>query len=145
MRRKTNNAPKFHYSQLLEKIDMAKGGFFQDNQFFVITASTETDEDIIQIVHRQMADETKSEDGIFGLSLCVNFTDSPEEQEQMQRFKQSKYFGQFTKGIYDDITCFTTLLPHESTDAAALASDVLMNTYKLRQQDKIAFDLYDAD
>mgnify|MGYP006939814161 CR=1 FL=1 len=144
MRRKTNNEPKFYYSQLLERIDMAKGGFFQDNQYFVITASSETDEEIIQIVHRQMADETQSEDGIFGLSLCVNFDDSPEEQDQMQRFKQSKYFGLFIKGMYDGITCFTTLLPHESTEAATIASDVLMSTYKLRQQDKISFDLYDA-
>ncbi len=145
MRRKPNNAPKFHYAQLLERIDMAKGGFFQDNQFFVITASTDSAEEIIQIVHRQMADETQSEDGDFGLSLCVNFDDSPEEQEQMQRFKGSKYFGLFIKGLYDGITCYTALLPHESTDAAAIGSEVLMSTYLLRQQDKIMFDLHDAE
>ncbi len=143
MRRKPNNAPKFHYAQLLEKIDMAKGGFFQDNQFFVITASTASDEDLFQIVHRQMAEETKSDEDLFGLSLCVNFEDK--DEEQLKRFKQSKYFGLFVKGVYDEVTCYTTLLPHESTDAAAIASDVLMSTYLLRQQDRIDFDLYDAE
>lgn len=145
MRRKPNNTPKFYYSQLLEKIDMAKGGFFQDNQFFVITASSKEEEEIIQIVHRQMAEETQSEDEAFGLALCINFEDSPIEQERLTNFKQSRYFGLFTKGVYDDVTCFTALLPHESEDAATITSEVLMRTYGLKQQDRLEFDLYDAE
>lgn len=136
----------FHYHSILDQIDIAKGAFFQDNSPFVLVASSEKHPHVLQIINRQMAEETKSEDEAFGLSLFLEFdVDEPDDADAVKRLKQHKNFGLFIQNKEENLHFFTLLLPHDSEKAAALCSSILIETFGNKTQDNIECEFYELE
>ena len=143
---KTESAPVFYFDEILDMIDIAKGAFFKDNDPFILIISSEKHEDVLQIINRQMAEETRSDENEFGISLCLEFDLSEEEDvNKLHKLKQHKNFGSFIKKEDDGITFYTILLPHDSEQAAGICSSVMVDVFGNKKNDKVYAEFYDVE
>lgn len=142
----TEAQPVFYFDEILDMIDIAKGAFFKDNDPFILIVSSEKHEDVLQIINRQMAEETKCTSGEFGISLCLEFDLSEkEDEEKLNKLKQHKNFGSFIKKEDEDITFYTILLPHDSEQAANICSTIMVDVFGNKKNDKVYAEFYDVE
>lgn len=137
---------QFIYPDLLEKLDIALGAFYKENNQFIISAFTDMEEDLIQIIHASMAEETRQDDNAFGIALNLSFDpDYPEDMERLERFKKVKSLDSFIHGNYDGIESYTKLLPTNSEEAAAIVSPLLKNVMLNKQDIKVEFEIFETE
>lgn len=143
---KTNTTPVFYFDEILDMLDIAKGAFFKDNDPFILIVSSDKHEDVLQIINRQMAEETRSESNEFGISLCLEFDLSEQsDQDKLQLLKQHKNFGSFIKKEEDGITFYTILLPHDSEQAAGICSSVMVDVFGNKKSDSVHAEFYKVE
>lgn len=137
---------QFIYPELLEKLDIALGAFYKENNHFIISGFTDMEEDLIQVIHASMAEETKKEDDSFGIAVNLSFDpDYPEDTERLERFKKVKSFDSFIYGNYDGIESYTKALPNNSEEAAAIISPLLRNVMLNKQDIKVSFEIFETE
>jgi hypothetical protein len=137
---------QFIYSELLEKLDIALGAFYQDNNHFIISAFTDMEEDLIQIVHRNMAEETATDEATFGIALNLSFDpDYPEDIARLERFKKVKSFDSYIHANYDGIESYTKLLPTNSEEAAAIISPLIRNVMLDKKDITPQFEIFETE
>lgn len=136
---------QFIYPDLLEKLDIALGAFYKENNHFIISAFTDMEEDLVQIIHANMAEETKQEDNSFGIALNLSFDpEYLEDMERLERFKKVKSFDTFIHANYDGIESYTKSLPTNSEEAAAIVSPLLKNVMLDKQDIKVEFEIFET-
>jgi len=143
---KNDGQPIFYFDEILDMIDIAKGAFFKDNDPFILIVSSDKHDDVLQIINRQMAEETKSDTNEFGISLCLEFDLSDNDDEiKFGKLKQHKNFGSFIKKEDEDITFYTILLPHDSEQAANICSTVMVDVFGNKKNDSVHTEFYDVE
>jgi len=140
------SAVVFYFDEILDMIDIAKGAFFKENDPFILIVSSEKHEDVLQIINRQMAEETKSDTDEFGISLCLEFDLSDKADEvKFSKLKQHKNFGSFVKKEEEGITFYTILLPHDSEQAAHICSTIMVEVFGNKKNDNVHTEFYDVE
>lgn len=144
-KKKETPTPSHYFEAILDQIDIAKGAFFQNNEHFVLTVGSKKSEDVLQIIHRQMAEETQSESGEFGLSICVELDSEWEADQQKEKLlKQYRHFGNFVKSQDENMVFYTMLLPFDSEKAAEICTEIIQKVYLIKQQDLLCA-FYDVE
>lgn len=143
---KSDNQSIFYFDEILDMLDIAKGAFFKDNDPFILIVSSDKHDDVLQIINRQMAEETKSDTNEFGISLCLEFDLSDKEDEiKFGKLKQHKNFGSFIKKEDDGILYYTILLPHDSEIAAGICSSVMVDVFGNKKNDTVYAEFYKVE
>ncbi len=141
-----DSAVVFYFNEILDMIDIAKGAFFKENDPFILIVSSDKHEDVLQIINRQMAEETKSDSEEFGISLCLEFDLSDKNDEiKLQKLKQHKSFGSFIKKEDEEIMFYTVLLPHDSEQAAHICSTIMVDVFGNKKNDSVHTEFYDVE
>lgn len=138
--------PLFYFDEILDMIDIAKGAFFKNNEHFILIISSDKHEDVLQIINKEMVEETKGNTEEFGISLCLEFDKSEElDLKNINKLKQNKHFGSFIKKEDDDLFYFTILLPHDSEQAASICSLIMVDVFGNSKADILRGDFYDVE
>lgn len=137
----------FYFEQVLDQIDIAMGAFYKNNEFFVLTFAPENSEDVIQVIHRQMAEETQTENGEFGLTVTLEFDKEDEiDLANIKNLKQSKHFGNFIKNEEENMIYYSLLLPQDAEKSAVICSDLLISVYNHKKGNpNIISEFYDVE
>jgi hypothetical protein len=132
-------------SQLVEVIDIALAGFRTDNEAFVISIFHQEDE-ILQIINRNMTEECKSENGDFGIVLSVCF-DVEEDKELLDRFTHSHFKFDSTPGNEQDDGLAYYFLPlvDNSEKSAKIICKLLEKIFLVKTTQDLSFEVYEVE
>jgi len=132
-------------SQLVEVIDIALAGFRKDNEAFVISIFHQEDE-ILQIINRNMAEESKSENGEFGIVLSICF-DVAEDKELLDRFTHSHFKFDSTPGNYQDdgVAYYFLPLADNSEKSAKIICKLLEKIFLLKTTQHLSCEVYEVE
>jgi hypothetical protein len=132
-------------SQLVEVIDIALAGFRKDNEAFVISIFHQEDE-ILQIINRNMTEECKSENGDFGIVLSVCF-DVEEDKELLDRFTHSHFKFDSTPGNEQDDGLVYYFLPlaDNSEKSAKIICKLLEKIFLLKTSQHLSCEVYEVE
>jgi len=132
-------------SQLVEVIDIALAGFRKDNEAFVISIFHQEDE-ILQIINRNMAEESKSENGEFGIVLSICF-DVAEDKELLDRFTHSHFKFDSTPGNYQDdgVAYYFLPLADNSEKSAKIICKLLEKIFLLKTSQHLSCEVYEVE
>jgi alkylation response protein AidB-like acyl-CoA dehydrogenase len=120
----------FYFESILDSIDIALGAFYKNNEKFVLSISSDETEEEMQVIHKQMAEETQTENGEFGLAISLEFDEELEADLQaIKNLKQFKHFGNFIKKEEGGLVFYSMILPQEAEKAANICSEVFCITY----------------
>ena len=132
-------------SQLIEVIDIALAGYRKENESFIISIQHK-EEEILQIINRNMVQECKAENGAFGIILCICF-DRNEDQETLDRFIHSHFKFEATAAADSDeaLTSYFLPLPENSEKAAKITCKLIEKTFLIKSTQHLNFELYEAE
>lgn len=132
-------------SQLIEVIDIALAGFRKDNEHFVISIFQQEDE-ILQIINRNMVEECKSETGDFGIALSICF-DKEEDKDQLDRFTHSHFKFDSNPALEQDDEVEYYFLPLEGTSekSAKTICKLLEKVFLIKTSQFLSFEVYGVD
>lgn len=131
--------------ELIETLDIALGGYRKDNESFVISILYK-DEEILQVINQNMAEETKSETGEFGLVLSVCF-DIAQEKERYDRFTHSHFKFDSTLGLDSSESIASYLLPlsTNSEKSAKIICKLLAKIFQIKSPQHLDFEMYEVE
>lgn len=132
-------------SKLVEVIDIALAGFRKENEAFVISIFHKEDE-ILQIINRNMADECKAENGDFGIVLSICF-DPQEDQELLHRFTHSHFKFESTPAENQDdkLTYYFLPLAENSEKSAKIICKMLEKIFLIKSAQDLSFEVYEVE
>ena len=132
-------------SQLVEVIDIALAGFRKDNEAFVISIFHQEDE-ILQIINRNMTEECKSEIGEFGIVLSICF-DVEEDKDLLDRFTHSHFKFDSTPGEdqVDGVAYYFLPLADNSEKSAKIICKLLEKIFLLKTSQHLSFEVYEVE
>ena len=132
-------------SQLVEVIDIGLAGFRKENEAFVISIFHKEDE-ILQIINRNMTEECKSENGEFGIVLSICF-DEKEDKELLSRFTHSHFkFDAIPGNNQDDGVVYYFLpLAENSEKSANKICKLLEKIFLLKTTQHISCEIYGVE
>lgn len=132
-------------SQLIEVIDIALAGYRKENESFIISIQHK-EEEILQIINRNMVQECKAENGAFGIILCICF-DRNQDQETLDRFIHSHFKFEATAAADSDeaLTSYFLPLPENSEKAAKITCKLIEKTFLIKSTQHLNFELYEAE
>jgi len=132
-------------SQLIEVIDIALAGFRKDNEAFVISIFNQEDE-ILQIINRNMTEECKSENGEFGIVLSICF-DVKEDEDLLDRFTHSHFKFDSTPGDDQDdgVAYYFLPLADNSEKSAKIICKLLDKIFLLKTSRHLSCEVYEVE
>ena len=132
-------------SQLIEVVDIALAGYRKENEAFVISI-LHKEEELLQIINRNMAEECKAENGAFGIVLSICF-DRDEDQEALDRFTHSHFKFEATPGADSDeaLASYFLPLPENSEKAAKITCKLLEKAFLIKSAQHLNFELYEVE
>jgi len=129
--------------QLIEVLDIALSGYRKENENFVISVFNR-EEELLQVINKNMAEESKSDNGSFGLALSICF-DKSEEAEILHRYAHSYFGHESIKTEEEDLVYFTKVLEDTSEKAAKTIAKLLKKIYLLDSFNNLAFQIYEVE
>jgi hypothetical protein len=129
--------------QLIEVLDIALSGYRKENENFVISVFNR-EEELLQVINKNMAEESESDDGSFGLALSICF-DKSEEAEIIHRYEHSYFGHESIKTEEEDLVYFTKVLEDTSEKAAKTIAKLLKKIYLLDSFNNLAFQIYEVE
>ncbi|MGB0869667.1 MAG: hypothetical protein ACPG6V_02040 [Flavobacteriales bacterium] len=143
---KNTPQPLFYFDEILDMIDIANGAFYQKNESFILIISSDKHEDVLQIINKNMAEETSENPNEFGISLSLEFdTEEESDLNNIKKLKQHKNFGSFIKREDENLMYFTLLLPHDSEQAASICSSIMTDVFGNKKNDQVRGDFYEIE
>ena len=131
-------------SQLVEVIDIAMAGYRKENEAFVISI-LHKEEELLQIINRNMAEECKAENGEFGIVLAICF-DLKEDKEALDRFTHSHFKFDSTPAADtdDEVAYYFLPLAHNSEKSAKIICKLLEKIFLIKSSQHLSFEVYEA-
>ncbi len=131
-------------SQLVEVIDIAMAGYRKENEAFVISI-LHKEEEILQIINRNMAKECKAENGEFGIVLAICF-DLKEDKEALDRFTHSHFKFDSTPAADTDeeVTYYFLPLANNSEKSAKIICKLLEKVFQIKSSQHLNFEVYET-
>jgi len=131
-------------SQLVEVIDIAMAGYRKENEAFVISI-LHKEEEILQIINRNMAEECKAENGEFGIVLAICF-DLKEDKEALDRFTHSHFKFDSTPAADTDeeVTYYFLPLANNSEKSAKIICKLLEKVFLIKSSQHLNFEVYET-
>ena len=132
-------------SQLVEVIDIALAGYRKENEAFVISI-LHKEEELLQIINRNMAEECKTENDTFGIVLGICF-DKDEDQEALDRFTHSHFKFEAIPGAdsNENVASYFLPLPENSEKAAKITCKLLEKAFLIKSAQHLNFELYEVE
>ena len=132
-------------SQLVEVIDIAMAGYRKENEAFVISIFHK-EEEMLQIINRNMAEECKAENGDFGIVLSVCF-DVKEDKEALDRFTHSHFKFDSTPAADSDEEIASYFLPlaDNSEKSAKIICKLLEKVFLIKSSQHLDFEIYETE
>ena len=132
-------------SQLVEVIDIGLAGFRKENEAFVISIFHKEDE-ILQIINRNMTEECKSKNGEFGIVLSICF-DEKEDKEALDRFTHSHFKFDSTPGDDQDdgVAYYFLPLAGNSEKSAKIICKLLEKIFLLKTTQYISCEVFGVE
>lgn len=132
-------------NHLIEVLDIALAGFRKDNENFVISIYIKEDE-VLQIINRNMAQECKTDSGEFGLALSICF-DRQDDAERLDRFTHSHFKYDSTVGLEqdEDIASYFLPLVDNSEKAAKTIMKLLQKIFLIKSSQYLNFEIFDVE
>jgi len=132
-------------SQLIEVIDIAMAGFRKENESFVISILHKEDE-LLQIINRNMAEECRAENGAFGIVLAICF-DLKEDKEALHRFTHSHFkFDSIPANDSDEEVAYYFLpLEGSSEKSAKTICKLLEKVFLIKSSQYLDFEIYEVE
>ena len=131
-------------SQLVEVIDIAMAGYRKENEAFVISIFHK-EEEMLQIINRNMAEECKAENGEFGIVLAVCF-DVKEDKDALGRFTHSHFKFDSTPATDTDeeVAYYFLPLADNSEKSAKIICKLLEKVFLIKSSQHLSFEVYEA-
>jgi hypothetical protein len=132
-------------NQLIEVLDIALAGYSKHNEKFVISIYIKEIE-VLQIINKNMAEESRSEEGEFGLSLSICF-DPDDDAEILNRFTHShfKFDSVASKHNDEQLVYFFHPLADNSEKAAKTVMKLLQKVFLIKTSQHLRFEIFEVD
>lgn len=132
-------------AQLVEVIDIALAGFRKNNETFVISIFHKNEE-ILQIINRNMAEECKSENNEFGIVLSICF-DIEKDKEPLNRFTHSHFKFDSTPSTESDkeVAYYFLPLADNSEKSAKIICKLLEKIFLIKSSQHLSFEVYEVE
>ncbi len=132
-------------NQLVEVLDIAMAGYRKENEAFVISI-LHKEEEILQIINRNMTAETKSETGEFGLVLSVYF-EVEAEKEAYYRFTHShfKFDSTLSLDSTEELASYFLPLANNSEKSAKIICKLLTKVFEIKSAQNLDFEMYEVE
>lgn len=129
--------------QIKEELKSITETYGEPNHGFIYTVF-ENDTAQIQVVHSSFIKELKTTNTEFGLAIAISFDEtSPEEIENHKKFKNSKYFSNFTAYEWDGIPCYGINMKTDYEATAIVLTRILKDIYGFSEPTDFSTDFYD--
>ncbi|MCS5663125.1 MAG: hypothetical protein NZ604_02410 [Flavobacteriales bacterium] len=131
-------------SQLIEVIDIAMAGYRKENEAFIISI-LHKEEEILQIINRNMAEECKAENGEFGIVLAICF-DVKEDKDALDRFTHSHFKFDSTPAADTDeeVAYYFLPLANNSEKSAKIICKLLEKVFLIKSSQHLNFEVYET-
>jgi len=131
-------------SQLIEVIDIAMAGYRKENEAFIISI-LHKEEEILQIINRNMAEECKAENGEFGIVLAICF-DVKEDKDTLDRFTHSHFKFDSTPAADTDeeVAYYFLPLANNSEKSAKIICKLLEKVFLIKSSQHLNFEVYET-
>lgn len=132
-------------NQLIEVLDIALAGFRKNNENFVISIYIK-EEEVLQIINRNMAEECKSDSGEFGLALSICFHEQ-DDAELLDRFRHSHFKFDSTAAIEqnDGLAYYFLKLADNSEKAAKTIMKLLQKIFLIKSSQYLNFEIFEVE
>ncbi|MDG1850224.1 MAG: hypothetical protein P8I82_07050 [Flavobacteriales bacterium] len=132
-------------SQLIEVLDIAMAGFRKENESFVISI-LHKDEELLQIINRNMTEECRAENGAFGIVLAVCF-DVNEDKDALDRFTHSHFKFESTpaRDINEELAYYFLPLESGSEKSAKTICKLLEKIFLIKSTQHLDFEVYEVE
>lgn len=132
-------------TQLLEVLDIAMAGFRKENESFVISILN-NDEEVLQIINRNMAEECKAENGVFGIVLTICF-DINEDKDAFHRFTHShfKFDSIPAKDNNEELAYYFLPLEGGSEKSGKTICKLLKKVFLINNAQHLNFEVYEVE
>jgi len=131
-------------SQLIEVIDIAMAGYRKENEAFIISI-LHKEEETLQIINRNMAEECKAENGEFGIVLAICF-DVKEDKDALDRFTHSHFKFDSTPAADTDeeVAYYFLPLANNSEKSAKIICKLLEKVFLIKSSQHLNFEVYET-
>ena len=131
--------------QLIEVLDIAMAGYRKENEAFVISI-LHKEEEILQIINQNMAVETQSESGEFGIVLSICF-EPQNEKELYYRFTHShfKFDSTPAQDSTEELAYYFLPLANNSEKSAKIICKLLTKVFEIKSTQYLDFEMYEVE
>jgi hypothetical protein len=132
-------------SQLIEVLDIAMAGFRKENESFVISVLNKNEE-LLQVINRNMAEECRAENGEFGIVLAICF-DLKKEKEALDRFTHShfKFESIPAKDNNEELTYYFLPLEDGTEKSGKTICKLLKKVFLINSAQHLNFEVYEVE